>query len=405
MSHRGFATAARIQRQREARKNRVSMSVCISRAVVAGTSLPACAAFLMAVGAAGCSSLDRELDTCETLNLTNCNPPTGNAGSGGSGAAGSDGTGGTEGNEPPPDMPEEWQCLTEDDVAPPPPTMPGTRVTYLAPVVDFDSPSPNVPLPVPGLQLTVCISTTCNPPAACFPTSADCDPDIAPPAAVVPPMTSTVVIQQPNPTQAPFLYAVNLPYGFDTVSIRARAPGYVPSEYFLGGPMTGTPEGGTTVIGLPFFLLTDGALNALYSQVGLDTPWDTSQGILAVRTIDCRRDMTVFSPDPNARQAARGIGVGIEIVGGTPAPPAEEWVLSFNKAAKGKQSDEEVLLTDNRGTAGFASLEPKNYTVRGIAPAPTGAEVGMRYGTTGAPIRRGVITIVEVREGVGLWGQ
>ena len=78
-------------------------------------------------------------------------------------------------------------------------------------------------------------------------------------------------------------------------------------------------------------------------------------------------------------------------------------MLSFNKAARGKQSEGDVLLTDNRGTAGFASLDPKFYRVRGFAPAPVGSE--MEYGDTGAEVRPGVISIVEVRDGVGVWGQ
>jgi hypothetical protein len=93
------------------------------------------------------------------------------------------------------------------------------------------------------------------------------------------------------------------------------------------------------------------------------------------------------------------------MIGGDPAPPATPWVLSFNKAARGKQSPDDVLLTDDRGTAGFASLEPKNYTVQGLAPVPEDADVDAHFGLTGAPVRAGVITIVEVRDGVGIWGQ
>lgn len=307
-----------------------------------------------------------------------------------------------------PVMPVEWECITEADTPIPNPTSNPPRITYLTPVVDFDSPSPNSPISVPGLQLTVCTSPSCNPPAACFPDSSACDPDIAL-ERVTPPANSTVVVQQASPTMAPFLYAINLPWGFDAVSIRARAPGYVPSEYFLGGPMKGSPEGGTTVVGLPYFLLTTAALDTLYSQVGLETPAvpaNPTRGILAVRTINCLRSQTPFVPmDPNARQPARGQGVRLEMVGGDPEFPAAPWVLTFGKQARGKQSDEDLLFTDDRGTAGFANLEPRTYTVRGVAPAPVDSETGTAFGETPATVRPGVISIIEVRDGLNVWGQ
>jgi hypothetical protein len=353
--------------------------------------------FVLALAA--CSDMDPGNQTFSTVfpNLAT----GGSGGDGGEGPTGAAGTGGTAGSEPV-IMPREWQCMTEPDMPLENPG-PGSRVTYLTPIVDFDSPSPTSPLPVPNVEITACITPACDPPAACWPNVDACDPDIG--AAAMPPSNSPVRIVQPNPTAAPFLFAVDLPWGYDSVSIRVRAVGYVPSEYFLGGPMTGAPEGGLTVVGLPYFLLKDTSLNTLYGQVGLDTPWDKARGILAVRTINCDRAPTPFNPDPDARQATRGQRVQVELDGGDPEPPAAPWVLSFGKQARGKRLASDVLLTDDRGTAGFASLDPGFYGVRGIAPAPVGAAEGMRYGETGATVRAGVISIVEVRDGIGIWGQ
>jgi hypothetical protein len=372
------------------------MSVSTPRAVVSANRLVVGAALLMSIGAAGCSSFDPADDDCLTLGLEPCtDEPAGNGGSDG---------------VPPemvvnPSMPAEWQCITQPDTPIPNPDTP-TRVTYLTPVVDFQSPSPTSPVAVPGLQLTVCTDPSCTPPAACFPDNTACDPDI--PGMPTAPMNSPVLVQQPNAAAAPFLYAINLPFGYDAVSIRARAPGYVPAEYFVGGPMKGTPEGGTTVVGLPYFLLTTAALDTLYSSIGLDTPALTAnpgRGILAVRTINCLRDRTQLLPDPNARQAARGVGVRLEMVGGDPEEPAKPWVLSFGKQVRGKQSEDDLLFTDDRGTAGFANLLPLTYNVHAFAPAPTSSETGTAYGETPARVRPGVISIIEVRDGLNVWGQ
>jgi hypothetical protein len=358
------------------RKSSEQMSVSTPRAVVSATRFAAHAAFLMGIGAAGCSSFDPETDNCGILGLTPC-------------------TAGTGGTNPvstpmelrPEDMQPEWRCLVAPRDPPPRPENPTTaRVTYLVPVVDFDSPSPNQPVAVPNVQLTVCTSDSCNPPAACFPS-----------CAIPPAPSSTVVIQQASPMQ-PFLYAINVPWGTEAVTLRASAPGYVASEYYVGGPMLGPPEGGNTVFGLPFFLLTEAARAALHTQVGLGEV-NEANGILAARTLNCDRAM---SPTPNGLplQGVRAAGVRIEMVNLEPPESAVPWVLSF-----GRRASKDLFVTDDRGAAGFANLPPTGYLVEGIAPAPEGSAAGFKYGRTLATVRANTITIVEVREGQEAWGQ
>jgi hypothetical protein len=155
--------------------------------------------------------------------------------------------------------------------------------------------------------------------------------------------------------------------------------------------MVGPPEGGAQVVGLPFFLLTEVARDQLYRQIGVPTPADPSRGILAVRTLNCDRQMG---------QSTRAEKVRVEMLPSQPPAPAVPWVLSF-----GNQATKDLFETDDRGAAGFANLSPQSYTVRGIAPAPINSEEGTPYGTTLATVRPDTITIVEVREGQDLWGQ
>jgi hypothetical protein len=332
------------------------MSVSTPRAVVTATPVAAYAAFLFGIGAVGCSSFDAEGDTCEDFPglRSTCDSPQ-------------DGNGGSVGTAPSPLMPAEWQCLVTED-APVMPAMPG-RVTYIAPVVDFDTSPLQGALAVPGVQLTVCTTASCATPAG-------------PPE---------VIIQQADPANRPFLWAINMPYGLGAVSIRATAPGFVGTDYYLGGPMVGTPEGSSMIVGLPLPLTSVAARDALLAQLDLPTPADPDRGILALRTLNCNRPMG---------QGERAERVRVELVSNDPPEDAVPWVLSF-----GNQASRDIVETDDRGVAGFANLPPRAYSVRGIAPAPRNSETGTPYGLTLATVRPNTTTLVEIREGLDIWGQ
>jgi hypothetical protein len=342
------------------------MSVSTRHAVVSATRLAGCAAFLLGIGAAGCSSFDAGSDTCENYpSLSSTCDPVGMAGN--------------PLNPAPPDlrdMPEEWQCLVTEDVVTP--AMPG-RVTYIFPVVDFDTDPRQAPLPVPGVQLTVCTNAACTPPAG-------------PPE---------VIIGQPDPMR-PYIWAIEIPYGIGAFSIRAEATGYVDTDYYVGGPMVGTLEGSNRVVALALPMPKIATLdNLLSNNLALPTlAANPSVGILAVRTLNCNRPAAQGFQGVN--QGSRGAGVRVELVSSDPVEGAVPWVLSV-----GNQATRDIAETDGRGVAGFANLTPRTYTVRGIAPAPRGSETGTPIGAKPAvaTVRASAVTLVEVREGIDVWGQ
>lgn len=349
------------------------MPVSTSHTASSATRFAACIAFLMGIGAFGCSSLDPASDSCDVLGLDPCDAPAG--------------SGSSEQTAVEPNMPPAWQCLATPREPPPSPENAATaRVTYVVPVVDFDS-STVMPLAVPNVRLTVCTNAACDPPAACFP-EGSCTPAPAP-------NPTGVAIVQPRPTEQPFLYAINMRWGTESVVLRASAEGYVDSEYYVGGAMVGPPEGGDTVLGLPFFLLTDAARAALYSQLGLGEV-DATKGILAARTLNCNREQSPLG----VFQGVRADNVSVELVPNEVPSEAIPWVLSFGRVAS-----RDIFVTDDRGAAGFANIEPRAYQVQGRAPAPVGSESGTTYGRTLATVRANTITIVEVRDGQDVWGQ
>ena len=304
------------------------------------------AAMLGSMGIA-CTQLDDATDSCLVLG-GDCD------------AAG--GTGGTQQLTP---LPEDWQCLAE-----PPPEMPAQsapRVTYVVAIVDFDTqPPPNQPTAVPNLRIDVCSDPTCDPPAG---------PEV-------------VTVGNP-PNQPPYVYAISMPYNFSNASLRLSADGYVPIDYIFGGPIVGPPEGGAIIPGQTITVLRTSARDTLYRGIGLPTPASATTGDLAVRALNCVRDAS--------GRTTRAEGVTVEAVPDDPPEPAVAYALSY-----GNLATKDSLVTDPRGVAGFANLRPQNYRVRGLAPV---GEEGLAYGETIAPIRPGVITIVELREGQDVWGQ
>ena len=271
------------------------------------------------------------------------------------------GTGGT-GTDP---LPAQWACLKDHLL---PADQPPQRVQYVVAIVDFDSqPAPNMPTPVEGLQITVCGSPSCDPPFGA--------PD--------------VVITNPIPGQPSYVFAIEFPPNFSNGYLRLTAPNYAPMDYFFGGPMKGPPEGGYVVRGLTIPLLKTATRDTIYNDLGLPGPADPTRGVLAVRTLDCERSMS--SP-----QGVRAAGVRLQAIPDAPPPPAVAWTLSFsNRATPNK------LETDMRGVAGFVNVVPGTVDVEAVAPV----NGGVVYGRTTLPVRAGVITLAEVRDGLDRWGQ
>jgi hypothetical protein len=236
------------------------------------------------------------------------------------------------------------------------------RVTYVVAIVDFDS-QPYSPTPVKNLSVQVCGSPSCDPPAA--------EPD--------------VVIHNPVEGQPPFVYAIEFPFRFSNGSLRLTAPNYAPMDYVFNGPMVGPPEGGYVVQGLTIPLLKATTRDTIYHDLGISGEVDTTRGVLAVRTLNCLRD-------PKA--PVRAPGVKLQSVPVAPGPPAVAWTLSNSNLATPNR-----LETDARGVAGFVNVLPVVYDVEGLSP------IGKSYGRTSIAVRPGVITLAEIRDGIGLWGQ
>ncbi|HEY8946773.1 MAG TPA: hypothetical protein VIM73_21165 [Polyangiaceae bacterium] len=262
------------------------------------------------------------------------------------------------------ELPPEWACLTDDDY----PMVPreAKTVTYVTPIVDFDS-QPTSPTVVPGLQVMVCGDATCAAPAA-----------------------NVQVIQMPD---RPFLYAIQFPYGFANASLKLTAPGYVPMYYAFGGPMVGLPEGEHTVMGLGVPLLSEQRRDFIYGDIGLSQGADAGRGVLAVRTLNCLRQAKAEDPF----QGQRAAGVRVRAVPRDPEPPAASWTLSNSNVATPNNE-----VTDERGVAGFLNVLPGTVQVEGVARFD-GTE--LPYGRTPVRVRADAITLAEVRPGLDQWGQ
>lgn len=301
---------------------------------------------------AACSPLDPASDSAAQLYGSNVRPIQGQAGD-----AGDDGSAGSPTDAGP--LPPEWACLE----APQKPVMqPAARVTYVVAIVDFDS-QPYSPTPVKDLHIDVCGSPSCDPPAT--------EPD--------------VVIHNPIEGQPPFVYAIEFPFRFSNGSLRLTAPNYAPMDYVFNGPMIGPPEGGYVVQGLTIPLLKATTRDTIYHDLGLPGDVDKRRGVLALRTLNCLRD-------PQAQ--VRAPGVKVQSVPVAPGPPSVAWTLSTSNRATPNR-----LETDARGVAGFVNVLPLVYDVEGLTP------VGKSYGRTSIAVRPEVITLAEIRDGIGLWGQ
>ena len=317
---------------------------------------------LLLAAAASCSDMNPAQDTYDTVYGALEGGSGGTAGDGPIGNAGSGGTG----TPSMPEVPEAWACLSNPTqraaIMPQP-----TRITYRVPIVDFDS-QPTVPTIVENLSISFCVDAACM---------SFTGPDV-------------ITVSNPDPSR-PFVYDFSIPYGLSNLTVKLEAMGYAPMYYILGGPMVGTPSGGTTVAGQAIAMLKTTARDELYAGLGLDTPASAVRGDLAVRTLNCVRDPMTGQTTPLTRAAEVSLGASPE---DTEAVP---YSLTYGNRAIADRP------TDDRGVAGFASLRPQNYSVWGIAPVGE----GMEFGDTVVPVRAGSITLLEVRDGLGDrgWGQ
>lgn len=327
--------------------------------------------------AAACSDMDPETDTYNTVILGQ-NPGAGGGGSGPSGDSGSGGSsggaGGTE-NMRPEVLPPEWACL---DTPMMPVARDPARVDYRVAIVDFDSQTTN-PAPVAGVNVLVCSNAACDPPMPPCPTEGT--------------LTPTQQCVTVTNIQGP-VYQINLPWQFQNGSLKLTAPGYAEMNYIFGGPMIGAPEGGPLVIGLAIPLLRESArVNAYLDCNG--TQVDASRGTLAVRTLDCKRNFSNLDMTMMTREGSRAANVSVEPFDGEPMNGCA-WTLSNDNIFAPNN-----LRTDPRGVAGY--LDTDIGVLRLIAESP----VGVQY--PAAPpnlrVRPNVITLAELRDGLGRWGQ
>lgn len=239
-----------------------------------------------------------------------------------------------------------WSCLPQDspgalpEIDPPP-----AAIAYVVPIVDAQQPES----PVDGLSIQVCQIGD----AGCI--------------APVP-----VVLSTPNP-DLPYVYQINMPYALDAY-LRLAAPGRVPTEYYFQGPLVGSPDGSTLVIGETIAM---DRVDAFAQTLALldTTP---EEGLLMLRVTDC-----------TARPAD---GARLKLLSNEGVP----WVMRDGTVVR----DDDELATDSSGVAGFAALVPGVYAVGGILQSDCvdGQPdcTPRRFGQAIARIRAGTVTITTL---------
>jgi hypothetical protein len=250
----------------------------------------------------------------------------------------------------------EWRCLAAPLRLPPPAT--SERVSYVVPIVDFDS-QQGAPAAVPGLQINVC-------------DTAECDPPVPACAGVFTP--DCVDVQQV--ATDPSLYTMSFPYGLDDVVLRLKAPGYAGVDYVLGGPMVGSPGGAPVVSGLVIAMPPWATAEKISIELG-SSP-SPEQYTLLLRALDCH--------------GQRAPGVTVQPLTNEQSIP---FILSDDALTR-----RGTLVTDARGVAGLIDVPSSTLDVIGLSPS--GIEFG---GPTTIQLRPGVITVAELRQGLGVWGQ
>lgn len=330
---------------------------------------------LLLSAAAACSDMAPDGDTYNTR-IRGLNPGgSGSGPSGDSGSGGNSGAGGTE-NERPEVLPPEWACL--DNPTPVAERTPA-RVQYRVPIVDFDTQT-SVPTPVQDLNVLVCSNAACDPPMPTCPTE----------VTLTPTQQCVTVTNIVGP-----VYQIDLPYNFQNGALKLTAPGYAEMNYVFGGPMIGAPEGGPLVFGLPIPLLRESARISAYLDCN-GTQVNVMRGTLAVRTLDCKRNRSNLDMMMGTvLEGSRAPNVSVEALDGEPTNGCA-WTLSNDNIFSPNN-----LLTDGRGVAGY--LDTDVGVLRLVAESP----VGVQYPASppNLRVRANVITLAELRDGLGRWGQ
>lgn len=253
----------------------------------------------------------------------------------------------------------DWSCLGQP-IAMAPRTE--QRIRYLVPIVDFDA-GPVLFAGAPsvvGVTITACGGSPCEP-----------SPDVN-------------VIAGP-PGQPAYVYEVDFPFGFAGAILRIDAPGYVGVDYSLGGPMVGSPEGGSVVRGLPIQLMTTSTFAFARSEIGLTAPADSQHGVLQVRALNCAR-----KSDPSVLgdgTVADGVQLNAIAAAGVP------FAIASNYTFMPQQT------TDLTGIVGLLDVPSGPLAIDGTVPS------GTHYGMSQSMIAAGRISMSEIRPGLGQWGQ
>jgi hypothetical protein len=253
----------------------------------------------------------------------------------------------------------DWSCLGQP-IAMAPRTE--QRIRYLVPMVDFDTgPVLFAGAPsVAGVTIAACGGSPCEP-----------SPDVN-------------VIAGP-PGQPAYVYEVDFPFGFAGAILHIDAPGYVGVDYSLGGPMVGSPEGGSVVRGLPIQLMTTSTFAFARSEIGLTAPADSQDGVLQVRALSCAR-----KSDPSV------LGDGT-VVDGVQLNASADVGVPFAIASNYTFMPQRT--TDLTGIVGLLDVTAGQVAIDGIVPN------GTHYGMTRQTITPGRISVSELRPGVDQWGQ
>lgn len=265
-----------------------------------------------------------------------------------------------------------WGCLANPQPFVPAGSAPA-RIEYRIRIMDFVQ-----QIQVPNLHIAVCSLL-----------DVDCETPI--PATV----------KHPD-DQDPRLVSLDLPFGFTgylritSPPINADAgndlegsvpsPGYIPIEYYFGGPIVGSPENPNLVFGEPILSPSLPELTDFFHLLGAS--FLPSSEVVAVRTLDCNNQ--------------RAPGVRLELAPNSSTPDSG---FSFTFIAGIPKRTDPPAPTDVQGVTGFAFVAtddstPSTVALRGIAP--TGIPYPRDYEV--ARLRANRVTLFELRPDSS-WGK
>jgi len=150
-------------------------------------------------------------------------------------------------------------------------------------------------------------------------------------------------------------------------SLSTNPYGYLPTDYYFGGPLRGD------VVGAGIFVVSDRELALLSTDLG--EAYAPDLGLLAVRAVDC-----------NGHPAA-GVRIEFEDLHGK---PGASWAVHDALAVRGVDA---VLTppTDESGVAGFTNVPPGTTQYRALLPD------GRSYGESAVRFRPDALTMAEAR--------